>query len=453
MIFNVDKAIAWTIINRSIGVIKGPLSLYFIITFLTPKIQGVWYAFGSLSALTIFAELGFLTIITQFVSHEFAFMSETSGYIKGSQVQLNRFFGLIKFSFKFYFVIVPVAIALLATTGLFFFRSEVQTIKLAWIVYAIAGGIDLMLSLSQAIYAGVNKVKEAQINALIYTTISSVATWILLILDFGIWAIVYGNLIGVFMAIIVFYYRGRIFWRQVIAFKYIQKHSFLKETLPLQLKYAVSWISAYFILHILIPTAYKFASKVEAGQLGITLALVGAITLISNSLINAKLPVVNMLVANANYTDLNVLFKRLFKQSVALQTVGCLMALIMLIILEVYYPEYTKRFLPKYHIVLLMALQFPQLVINFLSIYMRAHKEEPLMWAIFIQSILIIVTVPFCMYFYSLKVVLYSMNVIYFLVALPLTIYIFSIKYRSYSKFSLEQNNAGDTGYKYFLEK
>jgi O-antigen/teichoic acid export membrane protein len=434
MTLKVDTAIAWTIINRSVGVVKGPLSLYFIITFLTPKIQGVWYAFGSLSALTIFAELGFLTIITQFVSHEFAFMSEKAGYIKGDQTQLNRFFGLIKFSFKFYSIVVPLAIILLAVIGFFFFRSEIPSIRLAWTIYSIAGGIDLMLSLSQAIYAGVNKVKEAQVNALIYTTISSVATWILLMLNFGIWAIVYGNLIGVFMATFIFYFKGRTFWRQVITFKYVQEHSFIKETLPLQLKYAVSWISAYFILHTLIPAAYKFGTKVEAGQLGITLALIGAITLISNSLITAKTPVVNMYVANSSYAELNVLFRRLFKQSLALQTVACLMALIMLTILDKYYPNYASRFLPRYHVILLMALQFPQLAINFLSIYMRAHKEEPLMWAIFFQSILIVVSVVVCMYFYNLKVVLYAMNIIYFLLALPLTIYIFSKKYNSYSK-------------------
>lgn len=432
MKYKIDKAIAWTIINRSIGVIKGPLSLYFIITFLTPKIQGVWYAFGSLSALTIFAELGFLTIITQFVSHEFALMSEEGGQINGSQTQLNRFFGLIKFSFRFYSIVVPVAIILLAAIGSFFFRSEDPSIKWAWIIYSIAGGIDLLLSLSQAIYAGVNRVKEAQINALIYSSLSTITTWIMLTLKFGIWAIVYGNLIGVFMAMFIFYFRGKMFWKQVTEFKYIQQHSFLKETLPLQLKYAVSWISAYFILNTLIPTAYKFTTKVEAGQLGITLALVGAITLISNALINAKVPLINMFVAKANYTDLNILFKRLFKQSIVLQTAAFLMAVFMLIILRKYQPHYADRFLSIYDVMLLMALQIPQLAINFLSIYMRAHKEEPLMWAILLQSILVFVAVTFFMYFYNLRVVLYAMNCIYFLLALPLTIYIFTKKYRSY---------------------
>jgi O-antigen/teichoic acid export membrane protein len=436
MEFKIDKAIVWSVINRSVSIIKGPLSLYFIITFLTPKIQGLWYTFGSLSALTIFAELGFLTIITQFISHEFASMSEVGGNINGDQTQLSRFFGLIKFSFKFYSIVVPVAIILLAITGSFFFKSENQNIKWAWLIYSIAGGIDLLLSLFQAIYAGINKVKESQINALIYTSLSTVITWIMLILNFSIWALVYGNLIGAFIAMFVFYLRGRTFWKQVIRFKSKQKHSFLKETLPLQAKYAISWISAFFILNILIPTAYKFTTKVEAGQLGITLALIAAIAAISNSLVNAKIPLINMFVAKANYSDLNILFKRIFKQSMILQTVAFLMALIMLIFLGKYQSHLANRFLPLYDIVLLMAAQYPQLTINFLSIYMRAHKEEPLMWAILFQSILIIIAVIVFMRLYNLKVFLYSMNGIYFLLALPLTIYIFTKKYQSYKYYA-----------------
>ena len=106
----IDSAILWNIFNKALNVVKGPITLYFLIRYLNPSTQGLWYTFGSLGALTIFAELGFLTIITQFVSHEFAFLQNENGKVVGPYEKLNRFFGLIRFSLKFYSLIVHIKI-------------------------------------------------------------------------------------------------------------------------------------------------------------------------------------------------------------------------------------------------------------------------------------------------------------------------------------------------------
>ena len=54
--------------NQAWKLVSGPFVLLFIPLFLTPEHQGFWFTFISVSALSIFAELGFNNIIMQFSS-------------------------------------------------------------------------------------------------------------------------------------------------------------------------------------------------------------------------------------------------------------------------------------------------------------------------------------------------------------------------------------------------
>ena len=71
-LLGVDKAIFYTVLGVGWSSIAGVIGIFFIINYLTIVEQGYWYTFLSLGALTVFAELGFTTIITQFISHEYA---------------------------------------------------------------------------------------------------------------------------------------------------------------------------------------------------------------------------------------------------------------------------------------------------------------------------------------------------------------------------------------------
>lgn len=428
----VDNAILWSIFNKLLSVVKGPISLYFLIRYLNPISQGLWYTFGSLGALTIFAELGFLTIITQFVSHEYAFLNNVENKIEGSKENLNRFFGLIRFAIKFYSLVVPVGVFVLCIVGFFFFKDENTDIKTAWYFFSIVGGLNLLLSLFQSIYTGLNNVTQIQINTFICTLLGSIANWVMLIMHWDIWALVLGNLVGVLIASVFLYFSASSFWKQIINFKVENNYNFLKETLPLQAKYAVSWISAFFILYLLVPAAYKYTSKIQAGQLGMTIALISAMCGVANAWILTKIPTINMFVAKFDYLSLDKLFKKALVQSVVIQLVLSVFLIIGIYFLQIYFISYSIRFLSIPDVILLIIPQFTQLLIIFYSVYLRAHKEEPLMWIILLQSILIILAVFFILRLYDLRLFLYSLNIIYLFIALPLSYYVFKKKQTYY---------------------
>jgi hypothetical protein len=53
------KDLFFTLINQLWRLISGPVTMLLIPLFLSPEQQGYWYIFGSISALSVFADLGF----------------------------------------------------------------------------------------------------------------------------------------------------------------------------------------------------------------------------------------------------------------------------------------------------------------------------------------------------------------------------------------------------------
>ena len=82
-VLGIDKPIFYTILTVFWASIAGVLTIVFIVDFLSLSDQGYWYTFLSLGALATFAELGFTTIITQFISHEYAHLEERNGKLIG----------------------------------------------------------------------------------------------------------------------------------------------------------------------------------------------------------------------------------------------------------------------------------------------------------------------------------------------------------------------------------
>lgn len=80
-----------TLINSLWRIISGPVMLLAIPYFLTPMEQGFWYTFTGLAALSIFADLGFTTIVLQFSAHEFAHLHfERGRLLSGDKEHLWR---------------------------------------------------------------------------------------------------------------------------------------------------------------------------------------------------------------------------------------------------------------------------------------------------------------------------------------------------------------------------
>ncbi len=427
----IDIDILWIIFNKVWSILKGPITILFILKFLCPEEQGLWYTFISLGALSVFAELGFTTIITQFVSHEYANLNEVDGILLGPKEHIERIISLIRFSIYFYIIIIPAAILVLCLVGYIYFGMKIDNTFFAWSVFSIVGGLNLLFSLLQAIYQGLDKVKKTQINILTGSILMALFNWTLLYFNFAIWALTLGNLLGLTIMLILLYYTAPAFWHQIIKFKIENKYNWFHEIINLQWKYAISWASGYFIFFLLIPAVYKYTGKTEAGQLGVAQSMVGAISGIAASWIVSKIPKFNILVAKKQRVQLNTLFIKSSIQGFVLQvSLSIILIIFLFIILK--YTTYGNRFLNISMTILIITSQIAQSVINFIAFYLRAHKEEPFVWLSAFNGIVMGALIFFILPKWGLSILLTSINVLLWVIILPLALIIFSKCKRRY---------------------
>lgn len=414
-------------------VAKGPISVFFILNFLLPEEQGLWYTFISLGALKVFAELGFTSIITQFVSHEYANVQENRKLIIGDYESVNRFFSLIRYSIKLYLIIVPLAISLMIIIGLFYFKSNDLNTILAWCFYSLIGGISLLLSLFQSIYKGLDKVKLVQQNLFFGSLLLGIGNWLFLYLDFKIWALVLGNILGFITMIYHLYKIAPSFWQQVINHNNSLKISWGKEILSLQWKYAISWASGYFIFSLIIPILYKYENPVLAGKYGITFTIISACVGISQAWVISKIPKFNMLVAKKELNELNKFFKTSFLHSILIQIAISFILLAAFALMD-RFEIFDNRFLDLKYIFLLLLIQIPIQTANFLAIYLRAFKKEPFIFYSIINAILIVLSLYILLPEYGFHYLILSITLIYWFILLPYAVILFVKKKKLFLK-------------------
>lgn len=428
-LFGIDKDILWILINKFWSTFKGPLTIYFIIKYLSPQQQGLWYTFISLGTLSIFAELGFTIIITQFVSHEYAHLKEENGVLVGNITNIEKIISLIRFSVKFYLKIIPAAILILFIVGFFYFDMKLDMTYLAWVMYSIIGGLTLLSSLLQAIYQGLDKVKKTQVNILIGSVFMTLFNWLLLYLHYAVWALVWGNLLGLIIMCILLYNTAPKFWNQIIKFKVEHRYLWSHEIINLQWKYAISWISGFFIFYLFVPAVYKYENPVLAGQIGVTLSIISAVNGIAYAWVFSKIPKFNMLVAHKQRNGLLTLFQKSFIRSIVILLLFDLIFLVIVYGMG-HYNFYEKRFLSLYFTFLLILSQVPNVIIGLLSVYLRSHKEEPYYILSLIGACLTTICTLIVLPYYGFTNFLYSLIITNVFFSLPMAVYIY-LKYKN----------------------
>ena len=434
----IDKAIFYTVLSVLWSVIGGPLSIFFIIKYLTITEQGFWYTFQSLGALATLAELGFTTIITQFISHEYAHLKEKNGILTGNNEKIDRTISLIHFSFKFYILVISVAFILLTVTGTLILMHSTRDITFlsAWALYSFTGAFLLLVSLLGAVLKGFNKVVLVQKIVFITSFASIISTWTALSAGFGIWALVAGSTANIILSMWMYFSSSGKLWNQIIHFKVRGHHNWLKETLPLQWRYAISWTSGYLILQFMIPVTMYYAGAVMAGKLGLSLVIARAVQSLASSWGMTKLPQFNMLVARGNRQKLDSLLKEVQKQSLIVFILG---AVIILLILAFIFPliGWEQRILPVYEVAIILLAETALLIIYNWAFYLRSHKREPYMVISIINGIATGIGVWASLYFFTST--LFALSVyctVQWIIIIPAR-WIFVRKREEYSKLDI----------------
>ena len=388
-VLGVDKAIAYTSLNGVLGALFGVMSVFLYATCLSKTEQGYYYTFGSIMAISIFFELGFTGIMTQYVAHEHAHLAWNNNgkTLVGDVTHLSRLSSLLHFCVKWYAVIAFLYLLTLQLFGITFFAEygEDNSIswKVPWIILCFMSAWGLFSAPVFSFMTGLDLVKEMAKMGFYRTIITTGVTWACLIGGLSLYSMAISSVVAAIYVIAYFIHHG--FWtilRNIWITPIHEKVNYIKEIFPYQWKIALSWMSGYFIFQFMNPVIFATAGAVAAGQFGMSLNVLNSIRNFSMSWIGTKVPLMSRLIELKEYIQLD----RIFKKTIIQEVIVCI-TLIIIFWIIIFVLNITQiavngkilgeRFLDYIPLLLITIPVVIQAINDNFATYLRCHKREP----------------------------------------------------------------------------
>ena len=399
--------------------------------FLSKQMQGFWFTFGSLSALSIFADLGFTAIVTLFAAHEFAYLRIGSGgLIEGDPAYLDRLKSFFRFAMKWGIMVVIITFPIIFIVGYLLMSGEpvLFSWRWPWLVFVCGAGINFVSNIALSFFEGCGLISKAQKIRFFANVVYAFTVIVSLLSGFNLYSIAIGTSFNAIILLIVLLKTFKPALIQLLAAN-INPHPWRKEVFRLLWRYAISWSSGYFIFQLFTPVAFRFYGSAAAGQVGITITLVTAIFSISNIWMYVANPKLNMYIAKKEWVPLNAYFKKHLLLSAATFILGSCACLI-IFILAPDYKGFKDRFMDVGNVSLLLFAWFLQLIINSLALYLRAFKEEPLVIPSLVSAVYLGITTILIGFFLPSKFIMAGFYTAFFF-GMPWVISIFLKKLKT----------------------
>ena len=391
----IDRAIAYTLFSRVWQLVAGFVNVLLIAKYLTPIQQGFFYTFASVLGLQVFFDLGLTYVVLQFTSHERAHLSWTpGGTLEGASIAKARLSSLIRLTIKWYAVAAGVLAFVLVPTGFLFFGNSpdaasagIWRVPWFWLVLTTAG--NLLLSPIFAVLEGCGLVADVARFRFTQDITTYPVYWLSLAGGAGLFASPLLQTTRIVISIGWLVARQRPFLADQLRFKLPGVSiRWWREVWPMQWKIAISWVSGFLIFQLFNPVLFAYFGAVVAGQMGMTLALTGAVSAIAMAWINTKVPTFGQLIALHNYKSLDRLFFRtLFQAAIAALGAGVVLWAAVFALYKRHIP-FSRRMLEPLPFALLIGVAIINVVIFSQAAYLRAHLKEPFLWISVISGIL-----------------------------------------------------------------
>ncbi len=404
----IDLTIGYTLLTRLIQAL-GSVGVIIVITkYLDKEEQGYYYTFTSIIAIQVFFELGLSGIITQYTAHEFAHLKfDNNHQLVGEDIYISRLASLLQFCVKWFGIIAFFLFFLLVGIGFYFFSTYNNNYsidwKWPWIILSLSTSLNLFIDPILAFFDGLNEIKEMTKIRLIQKSVNVFFLYGTMILGFKLYSSPIASILSV---LIVFVIIGTT--KKLTILKYIWKQkthwviNYHKEIFPFQWRIALSWVSGYFIFQIFNPVLFATAGPIVAGQMGMTLQVLGGISSISMSWITTKIPLFSMLISKKEFIDLDKLFDKTLKSL-------CLVIslLVLTFTTGIFLINYLKiplrnRFLPILPLLLMSSTVIINQIIYSWATYLRCHKLEPYLFISIVGAIYCTISTVVLSHFYGL---------------------------------------------------
>jgi hypothetical protein len=380
-----DRSVLYTLAYRGWQLLAGAVTLALLGRHLSPVEQGVYFTFASLTGLQVLFELGLSVVVAQFASHEMANLRWTAGVLRGDVAAKARLRALVRGSLGWYGAAALLMLGVVAPLGTALMRMRPETAQVLnwpsswlWLVAATAG--LLAVSPLFAVLEGCDRVADVARFRVWHDVLGYGAFWAALVAGAGVAAYPILQLVRLALSAAWLTWETRAVWRDLAcnAAAAIAPLDWRGEVWPMQWRIALSWTSGYFIFQLVNPIAFASLGPVAAGQLGLTLALTGAVTNMAASWLTTRAPEFGQLIAGRRFADLDALFARSLRRALVVAAAGGVGVLGVVRLLPLWDEGWRARFVDPFAATLLALAAVANVAIVGIATYLRAHKEEPL---------------------------------------------------------------------------
>lgn len=389
-----NLAVFLSVSSQAWMALAGPMTIVAVAHALAPAVQGFYYTFTSVLAIQVFFELGLTTVLVQLASHEWASLTlKPDGTIGGSELAISRLSGIARLAVRWYAAAGVLLALLFLVGGGWFFASgaEQQSVhwRTPWSLLGLLTSAYLMVTPLLSIVEGCNQIASIYRIRLAQSILSSLVTIGALLGGLGLYSLALGSAVRLSLALYWLLWPQRQFLRLLLQPTQEGEVDWFTEIWPFQWRIAVSWLSGYFIFSLFTPTMFKAHGAVAAGQMGMTLTLVGAVESISCSWLYTRTPQFGGLIAKSDFATLDRLFNRSLALAMVTAICGGAAVVVAVLGLPACFPIYADRLLPLWPTVILVVYRILNVYLSGLALYLRAHKREPLMGISVVNAILV----------------------------------------------------------------
>jgi len=437
----IDRAIGYVLLGRGFSVLAQPITLYLIARYFTGVEQGFYYTFGSLLAISVFLELGLGIVITQFASHEYAYLRwKDDGGLDGEPKALSRLLSLMRKSLGWYGVITVIYALLLIPIGIWFFSTSSDSFGvhyvMPWIILVIFSAAKLSVLPIQSVLEGCGRVAAVQRLILMQSVLGGIVVIVTILSN--------GKLLAAsFLAISNFAIVSVWLWRnfkgflvQIFATTKVALTHHIRwktEILPMQWRIALSWMSGYLIYQLFNPLLFKYQSPEIAGRMGMSLSLANMMQNVSIAWLSTKVPLYGALISKKDYKTLNQLFKKSTIQSLIVSIIISFAAIAAVWSILYLFPKYSSRILPVPSVAMLLFANVINILIVSFAGYLRAHKEEPFLIPSLIGAACTATAAWVCAKYFNANVLCAIIFVLNLTIGLPMAYYVFRKKQKDWN--------------------
>ena len=372
---------------RGWSALSGLLTLTLIARFLSPAEQGFYYTFYPLVNLQIIFELGFSVVILQTASHEAAHLRiSPAGVISGPALHHGRLASVLAKAVRWYAVAGLILLAVLIPAGQHFFAAHAAAGPpvhwlAPWILAAVATSVTFQIDPLFSFLEGCGQVPSVARARLAQAITGSALGWTALSLHHGLFAP--GAMIaGQGLAGFAFLATRRTLLLPLLPRPLSRREehiSWNSDIWPFQWRMAVSWVCGYFTFQLFTPVLFAHWGPVEAGRMGMSLNIAGALSTVAIAWMNTKASPFGQLIARREYPELDRRYFAALAQSTTINLLGSATVWTGALLLGARYPHLAHRLLGPLPFALLLLGSVANNVVSSEAMYLRAHKQEKFM--------------------------------------------------------------------------